>query len=440
MLYAPTPTFTLISPILPLLRRCLALLLWLLVGLAPLRAQAAAEPVTPCIAEPTDMTITFGQLVDCKIDIAGDNDVFRFEGTANSVIVLSLRTTNDFGSQNFRKCSGYMALSYCSVAKLYSPGYKPGDTPLLTLNPDNGTKSQKLTLPATGTYIIRIQDDNNNETPNYRLGLERLFPASLSARDISFVGFSDNLDLLDQDFYTFVGGKNDFIGLNSTAGAIAELYGPDQTLLLTVNGAEYKELELLAEGQYMVHLYDSGNDEARGYSFNLQCVLAADGSANCGAQHPASYTCKGLTPTLVGTSRNDTLIGTAGNDIIAGLGGHDRISGLGGDDIICGDSDQGGAGNDTLFGGDGHDTLIGGDGVNVLFGEAGNDTLSGGNHRDSLFGGAGNDNLDGKSNDDVLIGGAGNDLVDGNTGTRDICDKAADDLTPAKGCEFKGTP
>jgi len=50
-------------------------------------AWATVEGV-PCTAEPTDMTIAYGNLVTCAIDIAGDTDTFRFAGRIGERIVL----------------------------------------------------------------------------------------------------------------------------------------------------------------------------------------------------------------------------------------------------------------------------------------------------------------------------------------------------------------
>jgi hypothetical protein len=97
-------------------------------------------------------------------------------------------------------------------------------------------------------------------------------------------------------------------------------------------------------------------------------------------------TCRGLTPTRVGTAQNDVINGTSGRDVIVGLGGADTIKGLGGDDAICG-----GDGPDTIDGGDGNDWIDGGASPDDLSGGNGDDTLDGGLHNDSLRGGNGRD-------------------------------------------------
>jgi hypothetical protein len=74
-----------------------------------------------------------------------------------------------------------------------------------------------------------------------------------------------------------------------------------------------------------------------------------------------TYTCDGLTATIVGKERkNDVLEGTSGNDIIVGLGGNDQIFGNDGEDHACG-----GTGNDGFRGGYGDDFMDGGPGYDI---------------------------------------------------------------------------
>jgi Ca2+-binding RTX toxin-like protein len=116
----------------------------------------------------------------------------------------------------------------------------------------------------------------------------------------------------------------------------------------------------------------------------------------------ASFTCNGVSASIVGTPGDDVIVGTNGDDVISGRGGNDTIVGEGGSDVICGNE-----GADTLHGGDGNDTLLGG---------VGDDVFDGGDGDDSIFGGPGNDTLVGGSGDDRLDGGAGTDRLRGGDG------------------------
>jgi len=412
-----------------------------LLGFLPLNAQAAVEPLTTCAAEPTKMTLTPGDVVDCKINIAGDQDEFYFDGKAGFVFVLSL----------FNKTENCYNSSYpCPVATLYAPG---SAVALKTFSAKSGTDSQQVLLPATGTYTIKVAEEGNNHTADYLLGFERLFPASPNTVGLLYGDFTGNQDLnpvLDQDFYAFKAYKDSVITL--TLGDVVEncynssypcpeakLYAPDQTLVTSFRTSQSKKLTLTQEGVYTLHLSEYGNNDTDQYNLELQCITPPTGQTTCDIIPPLT-TCNGLTPTIEGTAKSEKLLGTAGDDVIVGLGGSDTIYGLGGNDVICGYSDQESkGGNDTLLGGDGNDTLIGGDN-SVQFGDAGNDSLKGGKYRDSLFGGLGDDSLDAQDSDDVLFGGAGNDVLNGGAGRYDICEKKAEDLAPRTGCEINETP
>jgi hypothetical protein len=97
-------------------------------------------------------------------------------------------------------------------------------------------------------------------------------------------------------------------------------------------------------------------------------------------------TCRGLTPTRIGTQANDVINGTNGRDVIVALGGADTVNGLAGDDVICG-----GDGMDTIDGGDGSDWVDGGAGADTIEGGSGDDFLDGGADLDSIRGGNGKD-------------------------------------------------
>ena len=168
--------------------------------------------------------------------------------------------------------------------------------------------------------------------------------------------------------------------------------------------------------------------------------------AASGARASDPVTCDGLTPTIVGTDRNDHLVGTDGPDVIVGLDGVDTIEGLGGDDVLCGgpgwDRLDGGPGDDVLRGqGTSWDVLRGGEGDDQLWLRArdsadysdapgpihaylatgtvtgwGTDTV---HHRTpgaELLGSAYDDRITGTPGHDRLFGGGGNDLILGGAG------------------------
>lgn len=87
----------------------------------------------------------------------------------------------------------------------------------------------------------------------------------------------------------------------------------------------------------------------------------------------AAESCRGRTPTIVGSEGPDLIEGTDGDDVVSALGGSDNVNTGAGNDVICG-----GDGDDLLFAGAGDDELAGDEGRDVLGGLEGADILDGG--------------------------------------------------------------
>src|SRR5688572_11753367 len=67
--------------------RALALLAWLMLAfLLTFAVPAQAQEGVPCVPEPEDMLIEYGDLVSCAFDEIGDVDAFVFSGAAGSTI------------------------------------------------------------------------------------------------------------------------------------------------------------------------------------------------------------------------------------------------------------------------------------------------------------------------------------------------------------------
>lgn len=107
-------------------------------GLYPKLSGAAPEPLIQCEPEPTDMDIAIGDIVACAITPAGETDIFRFQGTAGTVILLALTDLSP-------GCGGFFDDS-CPVAQLFCAGVV---TPLLVVGPGSG-KGQ-VEIPQTGS-------------------------------------------------------------------------------------------------------------------------------------------------------------------------------------------------------------------------------------------------------------------------------------------------
>jgi Tol biopolymer transport system component len=156
-------------------------------------------------------------------------------------------------------------------------------------------------------------------------------------------------------------------------------------------------------------------------------------------------TCKGRTPTVIGTPDRDRLNGTSRKDVVIAMGGDDRVSTYSGADVVCGGpgrdvidagSNGEGGGSDLVAGGPGADTIVLGPELGRAFGEGGNDLLVGSKGGDALYGGKGADILRGGPNplfnSDFLSGGPGNDRLYGGPGPNQISGGPGHDLEVGK--------
>ena len=57
-----------------------------LVGLGLLAGRAEAAP---CTAEPTDMSVHYGDLISCDVNPATDTDFYRFSGRQAGIRILA---------------------------------------------------------------------------------------------------------------------------------------------------------------------------------------------------------------------------------------------------------------------------------------------------------------------------------------------------------------
>jgi cysteine-rich repeat protein len=233
----------------------------------------AADELIECEAEPTDMPIVLGDIVDCQITPEGDSDIFRFQGTAGEVMIVKLLDLT----------GGNCGLGYsCPVAQVFCPSSII--TPCLTLGA--GTDAEQFALTETGEYIVLVIEAGNNQTENYRIALERLFPASPSALAIDFGDvLTDTIDPApDNDFFLFNGSKDrtvtltltDLTGGNCGLGyscPVAELFGPSRNLIETLGaGTDTTILTLPETGTYTIHVLESGHNQTESYDLALQCL------------------------------------------------------------------------------------------------------------------------------------------------------------------------
>ena len=127
----------------PLLSYCLTVMLCL-----PSLGEAVVEGI-PCTPEPTNMTVNYGDLVNCQIDPVGDGDVFRFSGAAHEKIRV-----------------GTAKLSIGGIFLVTFEVFGPDGTRVC-----GGSLGADCRLTQTGAHTILVSDSFNNETVAYSLAL-----------------------------------------------------------------------------------------------------------------------------------------------------------------------------------------------------------------------------------------------------------------------------
>jgi len=222
-------------------------------GLATL-GEAAVEGV-PCTPEPTDMVISYGDLVTCSIDVTGDTDVFRFLGSNGENVVLLVTSQG-----SLRPCMELVAPDNTSTVECGNAFSQLIDT----------------TLNLTGTYTVLVSASSFSGA--YALALERVAPPSFSARPIQYDDtVEDEVNPTgDIDLFSFEGTQGDTVDLLVTSqGSLRpcmELVAPDNTRTVECGNAFSQQIDttLNLTGTYTVLV--SASSFSGAYALALQCL------------------------------------------------------------------------------------------------------------------------------------------------------------------------
>jgi hypothetical protein len=209
------------------------------------------------------MTIFVRNIINnCEINPLLNDDLFQFTGTAGNTSVLTLT-----------RVSGGLV-----QAELFGPDQQR----LATFGPTSSEASQRLLLPQTGLYTLRVTEFLNDETVTYRLALASLFPPPPEA---TIVALGDILEatidpILDSDVYLFAGtaGNTSVLTLTRVSGGLvqAELFGPDQQRLTTfgpTSSEASQRLPLPQTGLYTLRVTEFLNDQTVTYRLTLDSLF-----------------------------------------------------------------------------------------------------------------------------------------------------------------------
>jgi hypothetical protein len=239
--------------------------MFVLLGAASGRAEAG-----PCEAEPTDMSVNYGERVTCDITVANDSDLYRFSGTAGGRILAEAVFVSGAGFQ-----------------------------PIIELTAPNGTfittnYSIDLVLPQTGTYTARVYENGANAVGEYAFTVFCTAGCALSppppppGNDIAceseptdmypYYGTRVTCDIspaLDTDLYRFSANMGDRVLAEAVwlSGAgfqpIVELIAPDGTYLTTNYSVD---MVLPQTGVYTALVFENGANATGTYAFTVSCT------------------------------------------------------------------------------------------------------------------------------------------------------------------------
>ena len=211
---------------------------------------AHASEGTQCGPDPVDMFIGYGADILCAIDVPGEADLFRFDGTAGERIKIETLGT------------GYPCIELVGV----------------TTGCTGHQNWIDVVLSTTQEYTIRVYD-NAHGTGNYALFLERTVPPGPDATQITYgQNLPENIDLAgDLDEYFFTASVNDVVDITTIGGSnypCFVLFAPDGTTTWTACTGHDNELRtnpLALAGTYTILVYDNATLVGN-YRVVLECI------------------------------------------------------------------------------------------------------------------------------------------------------------------------
>lgn len=242
-------------------RLCQACVLFILV--VPVASAAANRRTCPS-AITKDVALSFNDYVSCQLDAPGETVFFRFQGTADQLVMIAMIASYKYGP-----CFAVFDPSGARVKEVCQWG--------------SDVSAGEILLTQTGIYTIRAWDNGFNDLFSFGLYLERIVP-QFGATPISYgQTVTDRIDPgLETDQYTFTGSSGDSVAVQMTANnkygpAFAVLDPSGKVIQETAQwGSSVARLEFILPmtGTYLLRLYDNGRNDTFDYTVLLQCLGA----------------------------------------------------------------------------------------------------------------------------------------------------------------------
>lgn len=238
------------------------------------RSSAALAPATCASTRP----LACGEVKTGTIAALDETDCYEFSGDAGEVVQLLAKAVGS---------------SIEACLQLRDPN---GDA----VGADACGEPATLTLPATGTYTVRLFDRSHDETGGYAVQLQVLSASGSSCPTATLPCGANRAGFLastvQSDTYRVVAGESGEVVSITTADtsspfeACWQLYGADGSAVGTpACGHDIRTLPVA--GPYTIRVFDLANDDTGTYRIGVTVVSATAGSCPdatlvCGGTHP----------------------------------------------------------------------------------------------------------------------------------------------------------
>ncbi len=220
--------------------------------------------------------IACGDVKAGNVGAVGQTDCFEFTGEAGEVVSVLARSPN-------------AAIQACAQLR---------DSAGAVMGQDACGQPATFTLPASGTYSLRLFDRSNDETGSYAVQLQVLSATPSSCPAALPCGASESgvvASVVQSNTYRFVAGEaGEVVSITATDTtapfeACWQLYGADGSPIGTLQ-CNHDVRTLPSAGPYTIRVFDLANDETGTYGIDVNVVSATAASCPettlaCGETH-----------------------------------------------------------------------------------------------------------------------------------------------------------
>jgi trimeric autotransporter adhesin len=211
-----------------------------------------------------------GSLATASISTGAEVDVYSFTGQAGARIALTIGETG----------GGFVFVGARPVVTLFAPGGA-------TIESLGANAQSLIDLPASGTYVLRVNASDLATTGNYGMGIECMDPPVPEEHLALGTNVAANVAAGAQvDLYTFTGqaGAQVTITLAETGGGfvfvgarpVVTLIGADRTIVTSFGANAQETVTLPLSGTYVLKVDASDYVTTGGYRLDVQSLLPTE--------------------------------------------------------------------------------------------------------------------------------------------------------------------